>query len=142
MRDVSKLQSALIQHEGIEKYAYNDSLGFITIGIGRCIDKRKGFGITEEECLYLLRNDIERSHDQLSKYSWYNKQDDVRKDALIELVFNLGISGFLKFKNTIQALDDNDYELASKNLLKSLWAKQVGLNRSSNIADRIKLGVY
>ena len=142
MNDLEKLEKIILQHEGIEKHAYNDSLGFVTIGIGKCIDRRRGAGLTEDECLYLLRNDIERCKEQLSKYTWFTKQDEVRKDAIIELVFNLGISGFLKFKNTINMLACKDYVSASKALLDSKWAKQVGPNRSNNIADRIRLGRY
>ena len=46
--------------EGEVLTAYPDHLGYLTIGVGRLIDKRKGGGITPEESAYLLANDIMR----------------------------------------------------------------------------------
>lgn len=135
------LEKIIITHEGKKNHVYNDSLGIPTIGIGRNISP-SGPGLSDDECLYLLRNDIERCRKSLQPYEWYNKQDQVRKDAIVELVFNLGFAGFLKFKNTINMLACKNYISAAKALLNSKWAKQVGPNRSNNIADRIRTGRY
>lgn len=134
------LEKTILAHEGLRNHVYNDSLGIPTIGIGRNISP-SGPGLSDDECLYLLRNDIERVRKSLQPYDWYNKQDDVRKDAIVELVFNLGLDGFLKFKNTIKYLSNKDYRMAAYQLLNSKWATQVH-GRANNIADRIRTGRY
>ena len=50
----------LKKEEGVVKHAYQDHLGYWTIGVGRLIDKRKGGGLSDEEIDYLLGNDIEK----------------------------------------------------------------------------------
>ncbi len=140
--DESKLIECIKKHEGCEQFGYIDSLGYLTISIGRCIDRRKGKGISPEEQIYLLKNDIADCKFELERYSWYLIQDDVRKCALIELVFNMGIGNLLKFKKFLAAMESKDYTLAHKELLDSRWAIQVKKERSKNIAYRIAYGTY
>lgn len=54
--NLKKLEDDLFDDEGYRKSAYQDHLGFWTIGIGTLIDERKGAGITVDEAKYLLRN--------------------------------------------------------------------------------------
>lgn len=140
--DTHILENILKEHEGFNQFGYQDSLGWLTIGYGRCIDQKKGPGISQEEALYLLKNDINNAAISLQNYSWYSQLDDVRKCAIVELVFNMGLRNWLGFKNTISLLSSKDYKGASEELLKSRWASQVGQNRSNNIAYRIKNGAY
>ncbi len=136
------LISRIAEHEGIKKFAYKDSLGYITVGIGRCLDPKKGGGLSVDECFYLLRNDIKEEHTLLSQYDWYAKQDVVRQGALIELSFNLGFNGLLGFKDMIKALGTNSYSTAAKELADSLWAKQVSKARVDDISYRLFTGRY
>src|SRR3546814_14026178 len=48
----------LNREEGRIPHAYQDSLGYWTIGVGRLIDKRKGGRLTNVEIDMLLANDI------------------------------------------------------------------------------------
>jgi lysozyme len=136
------LESIIISHEGKQKSAYRDSLGYLTIGIGRLIDKRKNAGLSDDEMLYLLRNDIAEAERQLMHFDWYKIQDIVRQDVLIEFVFNIGLEGVLEFKQMIAALEDKDYMKASTSMLNSKWAEQVGTIRSHNMAQRMLTGSY
>lgn len=140
--DVSPLEASIIKHEGVSNFVYVDSVGHYTAGIGRNLDKKGGNGLSPDEMLYLLRNDIKKCQASLKQYNWFTKQNNARKDALVELCFNMGIDRLLKFKNTIRFLDEGDYEEASNHLLNSKWAKQVGPTRSNNIARQIKTGKY
>lgn len=142
MMDTSKLEELLKSHEGCEQFAYNDTLGYITIGIGRCIDRRKGKGLTIKESMFLLRNDIEDCKLELEHFSFYRNLDDVRKGVLIELVFNMGIAGVLKFKHTIDAIEKKDFNSAVEHLKDSKWATQIGEKRLDNICFRLKNGMY
>ena len=136
------LEDRLIAHEGMKRFAYKDTKGYITAGIGRCLETGIGKGLTVEECLYLLRNDIEDFRQQLSVHNWFTIQDTVRQDALVELAFNMGTANLLKFKRTIAALIKKDYVVASAELFDSLWATQVGKNRVADIRKRIETGRY
>jgi lysozyme len=138
----SLLEQRIKTHEGESPYVYEDTLGYATIGYGRCIDKRIGAGLTTDEMLYLLRNDISRSKKQLQPYNWYVILDEVRKGVLIELCFNIGLPKLLKFRNTLLALSVLDYNKAADELLASIWARQVGPLRSNDMTNRLRHGTY
>lgn len=140
--DATELEASIIKHEGVSEYVYQDTLGHFTVGIGRSLDKRDSNGLSPDEMLYLLRNDIKKCKSSLQNYSWYTIQDNVRKDALVELCFNMGLPRLLKFNNTLKYLQTKNYEEASRHLLMSKWAKQVGPTRSKNISEQIRTGRY
>jgi lysozyme len=84
------------------------------------------FGITKEEAFYLLDNDIEDFSDRLyPRLPWLSEKPDDVKRVLLNMAFNLGIVGLLKFKTTLGLIRDSKYEEASKQMLNSLWARQV-----------------
>jgi len=139
--NMTSLEEALINHEGLKNYVYVDTTNHYTIGIGRNVSPG-GPGLSNDECVYLLRNDISRIKNLIKGYSWYINQDPVRQEALIELTFNMGLNGLLTFKLMLSEIEKKDYINAAKELLDSKWAKQVGPNRSTNIANRIRTGTY
>lgn len=136
------LRQRIIAHEGKSPYAYKDSLGYLTIGIGRVCDARLHQGLTEDEMQYLLTNDISNAKADLLPYTWYQLLDEVRRGVLVELVFNIGLTHLLEFKKMLAALLALDYDTAADEMLNSLWAKQVGLIRSQDMATRLKTGSY
>ena len=136
---MDELKNIIIQHEGLRLLPYTDTTGNLTIGVGRNL---KTQGISKEEAMILLTNDLKRCDLELTQFSWYQALDQVRKEAIIELVFNMGMSRVLLFKCMIGALTDKDYKLAAKELLDSKWAAQVKSNRANNIASRIESGKY
>lgn len=140
-----KLAHELRLDEGFIPHAYQDSLGYWTIGIGRLCDKRKaGSGLTEDEALYLLNNDITRCYDQLKKQiPWIMKLTDGRQRALVNMAFQLGIVGLMGFKNSLASLEaalvTGDYDRAADNFLNSKWAKQTP-ERAKRVTDMIRKG--
>ena len=136
---MDQLPAIIIQHEGIRLKPYTDTTGDTTIGIGRDLDSE---GITQDEAMQLFNNDLAHCKAQLSQYNWYNNLDEVRQGVLIELVFNIGMSKFLLFKNMIADIKVSNYAKASSDLLDSLWAKQVGPGRANNMASRLLNGKY
>ena len=87
---MQKLLEMLKRHEGVRSKVYLCSAGYETIGVGRNISA-SGIGLSDDEIDYLLENDIERVIKELSsEYPWFNSLDDVRKDAMIDISFNLG----------------------------------------------------
>jgi lysozyme len=133
------LISILIDHEGLKKLPYVDTMEKTSIGIGRNLTDR---GISREEAIYLCLNDVKESRSELSNYQWYESLDDVRKDVLVELHFNIGLSKLLKFDNMIQSLILKKYADAATHMLDSAWRKQVGDRRALNMAKRLSTGKY
>src|SRR5690349_17017892 len=136
---MKNIVSTLIDHEGLRLLPYTDTTGNLTIGVGRNLSTK---GITKEEALLMLNNDIAECKSQLKFKSFYINQSDVRKEVLIELCFNMGFSGLLTFKKFLAAMTAQNYELAIKELLDSKWATQISLDRKMDIVYRIKNGLY
>jgi len=137
----SKLIEMLKKHEGVEKFCYKDHLGYETIGVGRNISKN-GLGLSGDEIDYLLQNDIARVSHELSKeYSWFDDLDEVRKDALIDISFNLGQTRLRAFSNALKAMESKDYEEAANQFMDSRWSGQVG-NRAKELTEMIRTGNY
>lgn len=133
-----QLLADLVRDEGEVLHAYQDHLGFWTIGVGRLIDKRRGGGVTHEEAMYLLRNDVAKVAAELdSKLPWWRSLSEPRQRVLLNMGFNLGVAGLLKFKNTLAAIERGDYEAAARGMLASLWARQIGA-RAQRLADLMR----
>ena len=125
----------IIKDEGLRLKPYRDSVGKLTIGIGRNLDD---VGISEQEARFMLENDIGNVYVALDRQlSWWRKLDGVRQGVLVNMCFNLGINGLLGFKKTLAAIQFGDYESAANGMLQSKWATQVG-PRAVRISDMIK----
>jgi lysozyme len=139
--DLLRLSKQLQSDEGCKLYAYTDSLGFLTIGYGRLIDRRKGGSITLDEAMYLLQNDVAKVTKQLEQYAWYQGQDSVRQAALSNMAFNLGTEGLLHFPHFLGYMMTKDYASAVKELTDTPWHAQVGA-RADRIIQLIATGVW
>ncbi len=138
---MQKLLDMLKRHEGVESHVYRCSAGFETIGAGRNISK-SGLGLSNDEVDYLLENDIVRVIKELSsEYPWFKDLDDVRKDAIIDISFNLGATRLRGFKRALAAMDAADYKTASLEFLDSKWSRDVK-GRSAELAYMIEMGEY
>ena len=130
------------KEEGFVSHAYPDSEGFLTIGIGTLIDKRKGGGITESEAFMLMRNRIEMIYPALdAKLPWWRSMSDVRQSILVSMAYQLGISGLLKFKNTLWSMRTGNYKAAARGILASKMAKQTP-ERTQRAAKAMETNVY
>jgi lysozyme len=143
---MEKLIATLKRHEGVKTHAYRDSLGILTIGCGRNINnssKHKGIGLTIDEIEYMLQNDVERTIKELSQeYAWFNDMEEgARRDAIINMHFNLGRFRFAGFKKAIAHMENGSYDAAATEFLDSRWAKQVK-GRSLEVTDMIKTNTY
>lgn len=137
---VNNLREMLSLHEGRVKHAYQDSLGYWTIGVGHLIDKRKGGYLPEPIIDLLLEHDItEHSRQLFTALPWVMELDEVRKSVLVDMAFNLGIAGLLGFKNTLAAVKEGRWEDAARGMLASKWASQVG-GRAVRLADMMRTG--
>ena len=141
----SLLIDMLKRHEGEVKkngrhVAYMCPAGNWTIGIGRNIDPNGGIGLSDEEVDILLEGDILRVTKELSaEYPWFNSLDDARKNALIDISFNLGATRLRLFKKALAAMEVADYSLAADEFMDSRWAKQVR-SRAIELTEMIRNG--
>jgi len=121
---------------------YKCSAGYWTLGIGRNVDVNGGLGLSDDEVDYLLENDIARVIKELSlEYSWFNDLDDVRRDAMIDISFNLGATKLRKFILALDAMEKADYTTAAEEFLDSDWSRTVK-GRSIELASMIATGEY
>jgi lysozyme len=67
--------------------------------------------------------------------------DSVRADVLVNMAFNMGVNGLLKFKKMIAAIDDRNYDEAAIEMLNSRWAVQVG-KRANELSKQMRTGEY
>jgi lysozyme len=136
------LAEMLEDEEARVKHAYLDSEGYLTIGIGRLIDKKKGGGLSDDEIDYLLANDIRnKTREVLKALPWVADLDEVRRNVLIAMSFQMGTDGLLKFVNTLAMVKAERYDSAAKGMLNSLWARQTP-KRAVRMAEMMRTGVY
>ncbi len=129
--------------EGERPCAYQDHLGFWTIGIGRLIDDRKpGSGLRPDEIEYLFANDVrERVKALAERIAWFSRLDEARQGVLLNMSFQMGVDGLLKFTNTLALVERGEYAQAASNMLKSLWAQQTPA-RATRLAKQMNTGVW
>ena len=130
-----ELLSSIRKHEGFRSKVYKCSEGFDTIGYGFAI---KDLVLDEDICNIILQRKLEALIRSIEfKFSWYADLPNVVKDSVIECCYQLGLSGFGKFKKTIEHLKNEEWELAADEMLDSKWAKQTP-NRAKALSDRVR----
>ena len=123
--DTSAIVESLKAEEGYMATCYFCTAGAHTVGYGRNISEG-GIGISEEEAEYLLKNDVNRTIDEVrQRWPWFDDCDKAAREVMVELCFQLGaprLSGFVK---CLAALEAGDNDIAAAELLDSKFAKQV-----------------
>lgn len=132
----------LCMDEGVRDKPYKDTVGKLTIGVGRNLDD---VGLNEEEIRTLLDNDILRARAAVHNIyglEFYNTLHPIRQLALLNLAFNLGETGLSKFVETNELIKQEKWEEAAERLLtKTEYAKQVP-KRAERIAQMLKEEVF
>lgn len=118
------------RHEGEKLKPYQCSEGYLTIGIGRNLDTR---GISKDESDYLFANDLQLCLDDLKTFHWWSDLTSRRKSALLDLRFCVGAGGFRGFRKMIAAIERQDWQEATVQLMDSKFAVQTG-SRADDLA--------
>lgn len=135
-----KLEAELMRDEGFVGHAYQDHLGYWTIGYGRLIDKRRGGGISKNEAKDMLRADMLEVYQSLrEKIEFFDGLSDKHQRALCNMAFQLGVGGLLKFKKMLTAMSIGHFDRAHIEALDSKWAEQTP-ERAMRVAYMIKNG--
>lgn len=142
------LMTQLRREEGVSRHAYQDHLGYWTIGVGRLIDQRKGGGLSDDEVDYLLANDVKRFTAEVrGALPWFDSLSEPRQAVLVGMAFQMGTgsakdgTGLLGFKQTLGAVRDERYEHAAGLMLQSLWARQTPA-RANRMARQMASGEW
>jgi len=136
-----ELINQIKQDEGLRLRAYQDTLGNWTIGYGHtpALEGEIWTPAQAEETLVL---DLNKAANELDKaLPWAEGMGVVRWSVFVNMTFNLGIGGLLKFRDTLSAAQSGDYEKAAAGMLNSLWAKQVG-QRAFRLADQMRTDIW
>ena len=154
------LLQELVKHEGLRLQVYQDTLGIDTIGIGRnlkdrgiskeeldeldipTIDHVYEYGITEADAMLLAENDVQIVEEELLRaHPCVEDLDAVRQLVLVDMAFNMGVPRLCKFKKMWNAIHENKFDVASKEMLDSRWANQVK-SRSVKLANAMHNGAF
>ena len=141
--EMSRLLKSVKEHEGYRNKVYLDSLGKRTVGVGHlCVEDfwEDGKEYEEKFLLTILEHDLKsaiKSAEELC--SDCPDLDDLAKETIIEMVFQLGETGVSKFRNMWKALESNppQYDVAATEMLDSRWAKQTP-NRAKEMSDHMR----
>ena len=125
------IKEQIQRDEGYRGSPYKCSEGYWTIGYGRNLETNP---MTVDEAGYLLNNDIKEVVHKLKDIGLVSDVNDPRQAVWVNMAFQLGVSGLLRFKNTLRYYQDGDYESCAHEMLDSKWAKQ-----TSNRAKRMSL---
>ena len=137
-----KLIKQLSRDEGRERSAYPDSKGFLTIGVGHLVDKRKNAGLHEEVIDLQLKLDIqEKTREVLYALPWASALDEARLGVLINMAFNLGTQGLLGFKKMLKAIQAKDWTKAALECADDNYVKDVG-DRAYRLARQLLTGEW
>ena len=134
----SEVRKEIKREEGWRGHVYQDSLGFWTIGYGFLVDSRKGdklpLSVAEQWLDYKIQEKIDALDAALP---WWKSQPDEVQNALLNMSYQMGVEGLLKFKNTLALIKAGKYADAADNALKSLWAKQTP-ERAKRVTEMIR----
>ena len=120
--DMSKLLDQVKRHEGFSGVPYKCAADKTTIGYGRNLESNP---LTKEEATLLLDNDLRMVMYSLRDHKLLDGHNEARNAVIINMAFNLGVTGLLRFKKTLEYYRNGDYESASREMLDSKWARQV-----------------
>jgi lysozyme len=144
----------LKRHEGDKLRAYKCTANHWTIGVGYNLDANplrlsafeiadfKKNGITQLISDHLTNLMVDAVEDSLvKKLGFYSALSEPRQTVLLNMAYNMGLMGLLKFEHTLKLIKSGDYEMAAIEMLNSTWAKQVK-GRAKELSEQMRAGDY
>lgn len=123
------------KHEGFKSKVYKCTAGVDTIGFGFAI---KDLIIHKDIAEIILERKLEKlMFDAKAKFDWLHTMPEPVQNVIYNMIYQLGLNGFSKFKKTIEHLEAKRFDKASAEMLDSLWAKQTP-NRAIELSNIIK----
>jgi lysozyme len=138
MLDMNAFEEHLVWAEDERLDLYKDSVGIYTIGVGHNIQEK---GISKVVSRQLLKEDMDEVLGDCRGLAYWNNLVPARQLVVADMVFNLGLTKFLKFKRLNGALEINDFVLAAHEMKDSQWYVQVG-RRAEKLVPAMLTGVW
>ena len=134
---VNKASDLIRKHEGWADHVYRDSVGVLTCGIGHAL--HEGSQVPPSVVEAFFQQDMRNTIDDYLLLKF--QLDDVRRAVILNMLFNLGLNRFAKFKRLIKALRAEQWAECKKEMLDSIWADQVG-KRATELAEMMHTGEW
>jgi GH24 family phage-related lysozyme (muramidase) len=123
-----KLKKRIKLNESLSLKPYKDQLGYLTIGYGHLILPNEKFllkkQLPKKEFEKIFEKDFKKAladvNNTLKPFISNKKEDEL----LIEMVFQIGLKGCLKFKNLLKNMRRGNKHLVCFEMMNSLWYKQ------------------
>ncbi len=142
--DRDKFWKQIKIHEGVRSKVYRDTTGHRTIGVGFNLERadaeqvlrsvganyqdviRGEYELSNDQMRLLFEYDLATIEDEARRaISNYDELSDIRQRVVCDMVFNLGLTKFLKFKATRNHIEHERFGRAADHMLESKWANQV-----------------
>ena len=135
--DMNYITNMLIQDEGLKLQAYHDTNNILTIGVGHNLQAnpaldilhtklKLGDSISHSQATQLLQQDINNTLTQLQSHlSNFSSLPNKYQLVLINMCFNLGLTGLLKWQHMLTAMNQNNDQLVIDSIKNSHWILQV-----------------
>lgn len=130
-----RLVNSIKKHEGFVPKFYRDSLDFWTVGYGTRMNEVE---VSKELATEWLMKELEEKYEQLRYVQGFELLSDVRKDVLLEMAYQMGVSGVMKFQKMWAAIRGERWERAADEMLDSRWAKSQTPKRAAVLAWRFR----
>ena len=122
------LKKRIKLNEGYSPKPYKDQLGYLTMGYGHLILSNEKIllkkKIHKKELEEIFEKDFKKALSNFNntfKSLILNKKE---KELLIEMIFQLGIKGCLKFNNLLKNMRKGNKYIVCFEMMDSLWYKQ------------------
>tara|TARA_R100000988_G_C3907697_1_gene120435 strand:+ start:136 stop:561 length:426 start_codon:yes stop_codon:yes gene_type:complete len=139
MKDLNNLKEQIAKHEGYEPKVYKCTNGYDTIGYGFAI---KDLYMDKEVADLILDQKINKLLKRISADEdwgdWFLEKPQVIQEVLINMIYQIGFSGVKRFRKTIQYIKDDNFLMASEEMLDSKWAKSDSPNRAKELSEIVK----
>ena len=131
------IKEMLIKNEGLALQVYKCKNDFLTLGVGRNLDAN---GISEDEAMYMLENDIKRVIDNLDR-NWqvWRSFPTPAQEVCIDCAFQMGITGWMNFRRTRALMEMGSWLEASEEILRSKYATVDTPNRAARNSRKLAL---
>jgi len=122
------LKERIKSNEGFSSKPYKDQLGYLTIGYGHLILPNENIllkkQINKKELEEIFEKDFKKALSDFNSAFKSLTLNEKESELLIEMIFQLGIKGCLKFKNLIKNIKKGNKHLVCFDMMDSLWYKQ------------------
>jgi len=144
------LKEQIKRHEGEVLEIYEDSLGYLTFGVGHLVKEDDpeygqpaGTPVSQERVDEVYEIDFDKHVEETVHLfeskggeDFYALPEDIQH-VLVNMTFNLGGTRFGKFNNMWKGVVENDWEKVAVEMEDSRWFKQVG-RRSIELQEIVR----